>query len=105
MKDQCQEPVQNGKGYWTANDRRFGTGLNLPRTRHTSEILKTRVRTEPDQNTMYRAYKKVLCQCFVCKIGDLCTPPNSEIICGQNVSTKEVCGMILFFEKKAMLKI
>ena len=59
MKDQCQEPVQNGKGYWTANDRRFGTGLNLPRTRHTSEILKTRVRTEPDQNTMYHAYKKV----------------------------------------------
>ena len=53
MKDQCQEPVQNGKGYWTANDRRFGTGLNLPRTRHTSEILKTRVRTEPDQNTIY----------------------------------------------------
>ena len=33
------------------------------------------------------------------------TPPNSEIICGQNVSTKVVCGMILFFEKKAMLKI
>ena len=50
MKDQCQEPVQNGKGYWTANDRRFGTGLNLPRTRHTSEILKTRVRLEPVQN-------------------------------------------------------
>ena len=33
------------------------------------------------------------------------TPPNSEIICGQNVGTKVVCGMILFFEKKAMLKI
>ena len=33
------------------------------------------------------------------------TPPNSEIICGQNVSTKVVCGMILFFEKKSMLKI
>ena len=51
MKGQCQEPVQNGKGYWTANDRRFGAGLNLPRTRHTSEILKTRVRLELDQNT------------------------------------------------------
>ena len=33
------------------------------------------------------------------------TPPNSEIICGQNVGTKVVCGMILFFEKKAMLKV
>ena len=33
------------------------------------------------------------------------TPPNSEIICGQNVGTKVVCVMILFFEKKAMLKI
>ena len=33
------------------------------------------------------------------------TPPNSEIICGQNVSTKVVCGILLFFEKKAMLKI
>ena len=33
------------------------------------------------------------------------TPPNSEIICGQNVSRKVVCGIILFFEKKAMLKI
>ena len=40
------------------------------------------------------------------KIGHhLCTFPNSEIICGQNVGTKVVCGMILFFEKKAMLKI
>ena len=28
------------------------------------------------------------------------TPPNSEIICGQNVGKKVVCGMILFFEKK-----
>ena len=71
MKSQCQEPVQNGKGYWTANDRRFGTGLNLPRTRHTSEILKTRVRTEPDKNTIYRANKQVLYQFFVCEIGDL----------------------------------
>ena len=35
----------------------------------------------------------------------LITPPNSEIICGQNVGTKVVCGMILFFEKKTMLKI
>ena len=34
-----------------------------------------------------------------------CTPPNSEIICGRNVNTKVVCGMILFFKKKAMLKI
>ena len=33
------------------------------------------------------------------------TPPNSEIICGQNMGTKVVCGMILFFKKKAMLKI
>ena len=33
------------------------------------------------------------------------TPPNSEIICGQNVSTKVVCGIIFFLEKIAMLKI
>ena len=34
-----------------------------------------------------------------------CTPPNSEIICGRNVGTKVVRGMILFFEQKAMLNI
>ena len=33
------------------------------------------------------------------------TPLNSEIICGQNVGAKVVCGVILFFKKKAMLKI
>ena len=33
------------------------------------------------------------------------TPPNSEIICGQNVGTKVVCGINFFFEKKAILKI
>ena len=33
------------------------------------------------------------------------TPPNSDIICGQNVGTKVVCGMIFFFKRKAMLKI
>ena len=33
------------------------------------------------------------------------TPSNSEIICGQNVGTKVVCGIIFFFEKKDMLKI
>ena len=27
-------------------------------------------------------------------------PPNSEIICGQNVGTKVVCGMILFLKRK-----
>ena len=27
--------------------------------------------------------------------GSSSTPPNSEIICGQNVGTKVVCGMIL----------
>ena len=30
----------------------------------------------------------------------LVTPPNSEIICGQNVGTKVVCGIIFFLEKK-----
>ena len=42
-----------------------------------------------------------------CKQGKkpMTTPPNSEIICGQNVGTKVVCGMLLFFKKKAMLKI
>ena len=33
------------------------------------------------------------------------TPSNSKIICAQNVGTKVVFGMILFSEKKAMLKI
>ena len=32
------------------------------------------------------------------------TPPNSEIICGQNVGAKVVCGIIFFFEKKALLQ-
>ena len=31
----------------------------------------------------------------------LTKPPNSEIICGQNVGTKVVCGMILFFLKES----
>ena len=35
----------------------------------------------------------------------LSTSPNSEIICGQNVGTKVVSGIIFFFEKKAILKI
>jgi hypothetical protein len=29
------------------------------------------------------------------------TPPNSEIICGQNVGTKVVCGIIFFFLKES----
>ena len=33
------------------------------------------------------------------------TPPNSEIICGQNVGTKVVCGINIFLETQAMLKI
>ena len=33
------------------------------------------------------------------------TPLNSEIICGQNLGTKVVCGKNFFFEKKGMLKI
>ena len=37
--------------------------------------------------------------------GTYFTPSNSEIICGQNVSTKVVCGKVLFSEKKALLKI
>ena len=42
---------------------------------------------------------------FEKNIHDWTTPPNSEIICGQNVGTKVVCGIIFFFEKKGMLKI
>ena len=33
------------------------------------------------------------------------TPPNSEMICGQNVGTKVVYGIIFFFLKKTMLKV
>ena len=39
------------------------------------------------------------------KMSTVSTPSNSEIICGQNVGKKVVCGMILFSKKKAMLKI
>ena len=39
--EQCQEPVQSGKGYWIEKDLRFGYGLNVARTRHASEIVKT----------------------------------------------------------------
>ena len=42
---------------------------------------------------------------FVVCMSICVTPPNSEIICVQNVGTKVVCGIIFFFEKKAMLKI
>ncbi len=41
--ERCHDPIQNGKGYWIANDRRFGFGLNVPRSRHASEVLKTKV--------------------------------------------------------------
>ena len=44
-------------------------------------------------------------KCGLISKGILHTPPNSEIICGQNVSTKVVCGIFLFFKKKTMLKI
>ena len=40
--ERCLEPHQPGKGYWIAQDRRFGYGLNIPRTRHASEILKAK---------------------------------------------------------------
>ncbi len=39
----CKYPKQEGKGSWIAEDRTFGLGLNIPRTRHASEILKTKV--------------------------------------------------------------
>ncbi|XP_059099585.1 uncharacterized protein LOC131893546 [Tigriopus californicus] len=37
----CQEPQQDGKGRWVPEDKTFGYGLNIPRTRHASEIIKT----------------------------------------------------------------
>ncbi len=36
-------PVIDGKGRWVQEDLTFGYGLNIPRTRHASEILKTTV--------------------------------------------------------------
>lgn len=39
----CTEPKQTGKGYWIPEDRTFGFGLNVPRTRHASEIIRTLV--------------------------------------------------------------
>ena len=42
----CKKPVQSGKGRWIAEDLTFGYGLNIPRTRHASEILKTTVQRE-----------------------------------------------------------
>ena len=39
----CADPIQPGKGYWVQEDRSFGHGLNVPRTRHASEIIKTAV--------------------------------------------------------------
>jgi hypothetical protein len=47
---------------------------------------------------------KIVCSEILNK-GKTFTPPNSEIICGQNVGTKVVCGMLLLFLNKAMLKI
>ncbi len=40
----CLAPLQHGKGYWIPEDKTFGHGLNIPRTRHASEIIKTLVR-------------------------------------------------------------
>ena len=41
--ENCKTPKQNGKGFWIAEDRYFGYGLNVPRTRHASEIVRTKV--------------------------------------------------------------
>lgn len=40
---QCLKPDQEGKGFFIQDDKTFGFGLNIPRTRHASEILKTTV--------------------------------------------------------------
>ena len=42
--ENCTKPNQSGKGYWIDEDRYFGYGLNVPRTRHASEIIKTKVK-------------------------------------------------------------
>ena len=41
---QCLVPAADGKGYWIPEDKTFGLGLNIHRTRHASEIIKTIVR-------------------------------------------------------------
>ena len=40
----CLKPDQDGKGFWIQDDKTFGFGLNIPRTRHVSEVLKTTVK-------------------------------------------------------------
>jgi hypothetical protein len=42
-KENCSDPAQPGKGYWISEDRFYGYGLNVPRTRHASEIIRTQV--------------------------------------------------------------
>ena len=44
MKD-CQWPELEGggRGRWIQHDKNFGFGLNVARTRHASEIIKTSV--------------------------------------------------------------
>ncbi len=61
------------------------------------------LREESSQENMQ--YASTTAKTVIYEFIELCTPPNSEIICGQNVDTKVVCGIIFFFEKKAMLKI
>ena len=41
----CQWPELEGggRGRWVQNDKSFGFGLNVARTRHASEIIKTSV--------------------------------------------------------------
>ncbi len=41
--DGCLYPAMDGKGRWIPEDKSFGFGLNVPRTRHASEIIRTTV--------------------------------------------------------------
>ena len=41
-KEQTSGECSNAKGHWVPEDRSFGyKGLNVPRSRHASEVLKT----------------------------------------------------------------
>ena len=43
---QCLFPAADGKGSWIPEDNTFGLGLNILRTRHAAEIIKTVVSME-----------------------------------------------------------
>ena len=54
MEDQMNNECSNVKGHWRLQDRSFGwKGMNIPRTRHASEVIKTLALINGKPRTIY----------------------------------------------------